>query len=631
MAGYNAEYNAQLKIMAKTMSVQEKKCVILIDEMSLKSCLEYNESLDMIEGYEDFGNLRRSGKSAKLVLVVMIRGLCNNWKLPLSYYFSSTGVKGNQLAEIMKQTVETIVKLGFSPVCITCDQGTANRKMYTLLGGSSENPFTVIGGRQLFLIYDVPHLVKSVRNNLLTGNIVINKNGQKKIIDFEDFRNTYKIDKTSKTARALCKIDERHLYPNAWQKMNCKLAIQVFSHTVSAAIKTCVGTNQLISPTALDTADFFLEMNNLFDALNSKNLYDKNPNRRPMSENNDNIIKILRNSLETFKNAEKKNKKTSSQETNNNPPCFIGFVWTINAVLQLYESEKNEMGQFFLITNRLCQDALENLFSIFRQKCGYNKNPTCRTFRCGFSSICSFSLLNCTSEKSNCEEDNDTFLTPNILSNTPSPSVELEFLDTVDENKSTEVDLVKEIEVDEDSEIYDLDLEYERNNEGGSLEEFAVIYYAGYLAMKCLKKFDCEKCHTTLLHPDKMLNDKNQLLLVHKTYNVNFDIDKGLKVPSKQLELFTKICLDTFKTKFPIVKSHSNLLSKLIDFATTNITRCSNINIQDECSTHYKYIMKLLFVVRIHKECKWTRNNNRTSIYNGTNKPNAKLRNIQNL
>jgi len=94
--------------------------------------------------------------------------------------------------------------------------------------------------------------------------------------------------------------------------MNCKLAIQVFSHTVSAAIKTCVGTNQLISPTALDTADSFLEMNNLFDALNSKNLYDRNPNRRPMSENNDNIINILRNLLETFKNAEKKIKNVIS-------------------------------------------------------------------------------------------------------------------------------------------------------------------------------------------------------------------------------------------------------------------------------------------------------------------------------
>jgi len=60
-----------------------------------------------------------------------------------------------------------------------------------------------------------------------------------------------------------------------------------------------------------------------------------------MSENNDNIINILRNSLETFKNSEKKNKKTSFQKTNNIPPCFIGFVWTIIAVLQLYEPEKN--------------------------------------------------------------------------------------------------------------------------------------------------------------------------------------------------------------------------------------------------------------------------------------------------
>jgi len=146
----------------------------------MKCCLEYNESLDMIKEFENFGNLCRSGKSAKLVLVVMIRGLYNNWKLSLSYYFSSTGIKRNQLAEIMERTVETIIKLGFSPVCITCDKVQQIVKCTLYLAVVQENPFTVIGGKKLFLIYDVPHLVKSVRNNLLTGNIVINKNGQKK-------------------------------------------------------------------------------------------------------------------------------------------------------------------------------------------------------------------------------------------------------------------------------------------------------------------------------------------------------------------------------------------------------------------------------------------------------------------
>lgn len=98
------------------------------------------------------------------------------------------------------------------------------------------------------------------------------------------------------------------------------------------------------------------------------------------------------------------------------------MIWTLNAVIDLYESEKSEMlltmpsYKFFLMTNRLCQDPIENLFSIFRQKGGYCKNPTCRTLRCSFASVCSFGLLNCASEKSNCEEDDDTFLAPSETS-----------------------------------------------------------------------------------------------------------------------------------------------------------------------------------------------------------------------
>lgn len=38
--------------------------------------------------------------------------------------------------------------------------------------------------------------------------------------------------------------------------------------------------------------------------------------------------------------------------------------------------------EYFLMTNKLTQDPLENMFSIMRQKNGYNKNPTARTFRC---------------------------------------------------------------------------------------------------------------------------------------------------------------------------------------------------------------------------------------------------------
>jgi len=49
LPGFVTEYNSQLTLMTKVMTEQEKKCVVLIDEMSIKMCLEYNKSLDFIE------------------------------------------------------------------------------------------------------------------------------------------------------------------------------------------------------------------------------------------------------------------------------------------------------------------------------------------------------------------------------------------------------------------------------------------------------------------------------------------------------------------------------------------------------------------------------------------------------
>jgi len=61
-----------------------------------------------------------------------------------------------------------------------------------------------------------------------------------------------------------------------FQKMNCKLALQVFSNSVAAILKTCIATDQIKSNTAVATADFVQELNNLFDCLNSKALYSFN-------------------------------------------------------------------------------------------------------------------------------------------------------------------------------------------------------------------------------------------------------------------------------------------------------------------------------------------------------------------
>ncbi|CAH1731462.1 unnamed protein product [Aphis gossypii] len=586
--------------------------LLLIDEMSIKACLEYNKSLDFIEGYEDLGHLGRSEKSAKLVLVVMIRGLHNKWKLPFAYFISSTGVTGDQMANIARSSIVKLCEIGFSPSIITCDQGTSNRKMFSMLGGTPENPYTVINSKKIFLMYDIPHLMKSIRNNLLTGNIILTTNEGEKKICFNDFRETYKIDSCSKTTRAMCKIDQRHLYPNPWQKMSCKLALQVFSNTVSAAIKTAIETGELISSTAQDTANFFLQLNNLFDVLNSKNLYDKNPYKKPLSERNLKGLSIIYEALEMFKNIKKQCFKNQSNTKNNIPPCFTGFVWSLNAVLQLYEHEKStnpSPTKFFLLTNRLCQDALENLFSIFRQRCGYNRNPTSKSFRCGFASICSFCLLNCASEKSNCEDDEDNFLTPEILTD----------LLIDDTPKDKDVDVPKTTFIASSSEGYDSssdseDTSYDCTENKSlpmsslSLEKCSLEYYAGYLGMKCFKKFQCNECYYQLISTNKSLVDKDQLFILHKTFDhIEWtSIDMGLKAPTKELVDFVYESLKVFQNNYENIKWKKNLVSSLINMAEKKI---KNSLLENICQKEKKFILNNLFSIRIYKECKWSMDN----------------------
>jgi hypothetical protein len=177
--------------------------------------------------------------------------------------------------------------------------------MFSLLGGIVTNPSVNIYGQKLIFIYGILHLIKSLRNNLLDGNIQIDNN----IISFQNVKNAYEIDIQSKTIRALCKITPSYLAPNAFQKMSCKLAIQVLSRSVVATIKTCISIGELKSNSALCTADFFEKMNDMFDSVNSKNLYDVNPNRRPMSKYNPQVLQNLKNCLTLFEKAIKINVK----------------------------------------------------------------------------------------------------------------------------------------------------------------------------------------------------------------------------------------------------------------------------------------------------------------------------------
>ena len=66
----------------------------------------------------------------------------------------------------------------------------------------------------------------------------------------------------------MSKLTKTHIEPNAFKRMNVKLANQVLSHSVASAIRAYITLGKL-SAAAKTTADFVDRVNRLFDIMNS--------------------------------------------------------------------------------------------------------------------------------------------------------------------------------------------------------------------------------------------------------------------------------------------------------------------------------------------------------------------------
>lgn len=139
------------------MTETEKLCVVQFDEMRIKTKIEYNEHLDFVEEYNDLSFLGRTPDLANTLLVIMLRGICNNWKIPFAYFVSAGSVKSDLLKDIISRVVKKLHEITFKPLLIVCDQGSNSRKALKLLGASKEQPYICIENLKLYTAFDTPH------------------------------------------------------------------------------------------------------------------------------------------------------------------------------------------------------------------------------------------------------------------------------------------------------------------------------------------------------------------------------------------------------------------------------------------------------------------------------------------
>ncbi|KAI4468052.1 thap domain-containing protein 9 [Holotrichia oblita] len=231
---------------AKLKTTLDKYCILMFDEISITPHLQYNAKEDMVEGFEDFG-YRSTTKIADHIQVFMLRGIRSKWKQPLYYNAVTGATKAADIVRILKLIVAEVEKTGFHIVATICDQGSNNVAAITSLIAQtrrrnlknqidSTDSIFQIGNTRIIPLYDTPHLIKGIRNNLLKHDLCFEINSQKKIAKWDHIYTAYKMDSYIGNIRTMPKLTEYHVNPSTIKKMKVSYCSQVFSHSVAQAI-----------------------------------------------------------------------------------------------------------------------------------------------------------------------------------------------------------------------------------------------------------------------------------------------------------------------------------------------------------------------------------------------------------
>lgn len=526
---------ASLNIIKKkvsSMSEQEKLCTLCMDEISLKTHLYYDNSRDRIIGLEDFGDGIRSNKLANSGFVLLLRSISGKWKQPIGYALVNGACPTDEMERIMKDAIEKVESIGLNVVVVLSDMGSNFQSLAIHLGITPEKPWFMHNGKKYYLMFDPPHLMKCVRNNLMKYTIKFDEY----VAQWKDIKAFYDKDREL-SIRAAPKLTDRHICPNNFEKMKVKYATQILSHTVAASLCMYVSVGA-ISPSAIGTAEFLSKFDALFDCVNSSTIKSTKELKCGLTNTTSHLsfLKEMYNFIAKLKVFD------GNVDVTGRIRCLKGWLVSINAITLIWNHLQEKHAFKFLLTRRLNTDPLENFFDSIRQQGGNSDSPTPIQFTRAFRKLFFSSFLN--SSTGNCAEDFDTLLAefskksnvPPLVA--PQPACNTVMIETTD---------------------------YRQNDFGNSLlKQNPVAYVAGYLRNKCFKQHSCSECKKLLVTDN--LNDNRNLLIFFKAYESNKSFG-GLLNPTAHFLQYVEVLEDTFIANFSIyTKSDGigkSILSKL--------------------------------------------------------------------
>jgi len=185
-------------------------------------------------------------------------------------------------------------------------------QMFNMFGVTTERPSAVIDGQNIFFMFDPPHLLKPVRNNLVKHNFEVHG----KLVKWQYISEFLEADR-KQTVKLAPKLTPKHIDLPPFANMHVHFTAQVLSHSVAAGIYTHVPFGAMSCDAAF-TAEFIDIVDALLDCFNAGSFCGPKLYRRALTVKSKQW-KLLSDCKDLFLVLSVVGSRTK-------PPCIDGFV-----------------------------------------------------------------------------------------------------------------------------------------------------------------------------------------------------------------------------------------------------------------------------------------------------------------
>ncbi|XP_047135769.1 uncharacterized protein LOC124812779 [Hydra vulgaris] len=398
--GFNPAVINDLKLKTESFTEPERFVGIIFDEMKIQEDLVWDKYSGELIGFVDlgdnninYGTLKNVETIATYILVFLVKSIVN----PLSFSFATfatTGILAHQIMPIFWKAVCYLELINLHVISTTSDGASSNRrffKMHKFLQGCSDKDViyrtkNIFSKKHHFIYFfaDVPHLMKTARNCLShsgTGHSTRLMWNNGFFLLWSHIQQIFE-EQLESGLKFVPKLTNDHIHLTPYSAMKVSLAAQVLSETVGSVLAN------FGPPEAAGTSTFCIMMDKFFDCLNVRNTFDhrlkKKPFLKPYESLTDERYHWLDEFLEYLR-LWKVSIETRAGHYNDNSKSKMFLSWQTYEGLKITVYSFKEVVKFLLenglkyvLSERFCQDDLENYFGRQRAIGRRQDNPSVR-------------------------------------------------------------------------------------------------------------------------------------------------------------------------------------------------------------------------------------------------------------